>query len=134
MNWTVLKFFVNDYLKQEEVLKELGLEESLHEKDTTTPPPIELIENYQKTLEERYNTIKKKQPVSPKWEKVFEEKTKEILIPIFQNTNLFFIIKISELSINLIILLVNITSYLKLHLAMIKTSTIPIQAQLQRKE
>ena len=85
-----LKFFVNDYLKQEEVLKELGLEESLHEKDTTTPPPIELIENYQKTLEERYNTIKKKQPVSPKWEKVFEEKTKEILIPIFQKHESIF--------------------------------------------
>lgn len=84
-----LKLYVNDYLKQEEVLKELGFDSLFNKKNFSeindkTAPPKELIENYQKTLEEHYNTIKKEQPVSPKWEKVFEEKTKEILIPIFQ--------------------------------------------------
>ena len=62
-----LKNFVNDYLNQEDVLKELGLEE-LHNKEWFNKnkkiEPSKLIENLKKEIEDNFDKIKQEQPIS----------------------------------------------------------------------
>lgn len=82
-----LKKFVNDYLNQENVLKELGLE-LLSNKEWFNKnkiiEPSELIDNFKTEIENEFNKIKREQPISQGKERAFQESTLSILKPIFE--------------------------------------------------
>lgn len=82
-----LKCFVNDYLNQEDVLKELGLEE-LHNKEWFNKnkkiEPSKLIENLKKEIEDNFDKIKQEQPIAQEKKIAFEKSTLSILKPIFE--------------------------------------------------
>ena len=82
-----LKNFVNDYLKQENILKELGLE-VLSNKEWFNKnkiiEPSELIKNFKTEIENEFNKIKREQPISQGKERAFQESTLSILKPIFK--------------------------------------------------
>ena len=82
-----LKNFVNDYLKQEKVLKELGLEDLYNKewfKENKKIEPSELIENLQNKIKDNFDEIKQKQPISQYKERAFKENTISTLKPIFE--------------------------------------------------
>lgn len=82
-----LKKFVNDYLKQENVLKELGLEDLYNKewfKENKKIEPSELIENLQNKIKDNFDEIKQKQPISQYKERAFKENTISTLKPIFE--------------------------------------------------
>lgn len=88
-----LKCFVNDYLNQEDVLKELGLEE-LHNKEWFNKnkkiEPSKLIENLKKEIEDNFDKIKQEQPIAQEKKIAFEKSTLSILKPIFEKYRSLF--------------------------------------------
>ena len=81
-----LKNFVNDYLNQENVLKELGLED-LYNKEWFNEKKIEpskMIENLQNKVKDNFEKIKQEQPISQDKERAFKENTISTLKPIFK--------------------------------------------------
>ncbi|MDR3704493.1 MAG: hypothetical protein P4L28_01120 [Paludibacteraceae bacterium] len=84
---TSLENYVNDYLKQEDVLKELGLEQLCNQnwfEENNKIRPSDLIANLKTEIENKYNKIKAEQPIASNKENEFYEATKDLLIPIFQ--------------------------------------------------
>ena len=87
-----LKNFVNDYLNQENVLKELGLED-LYNKEWFNEKKIEpskMIENLQNKVKDNFEKIKQEQPISQDKERAFKENTISTLKPIFKKNQSVF--------------------------------------------
>lgn len=92
-NLDSLKYFVNEYLENSEILKALGLEHLSNKNwfsENSKIEPNTLIDNFKKEIESKFNQIKKEQPISPDMESVFMEKTNSILNPIFQKYLMIF--------------------------------------------
>lgn len=92
-NLDSLKYFVNEYLENTEILKALGLEQLSNKNWFSENKKIEpntLLDNFKKEIEDKFNQIKKEQPISPDMESVFMQKTNGILNPIFQKYLMIF--------------------------------------------
>lgn len=88
-----LKYFVDEYLENVEILKAFGFEQLSNKKwfsENNKIEPNTIIDNFKKEIEDKFNKIKKEQPIAPNKEKEFREKTTNLLVPIFQKySNLF---------------------------------------------
>jgi hypothetical protein len=81
-----LEYFINDYLSQKKVLNNLGLGKLYNSNwfdDNKKETPTILIENFKKQIDDKFDKIKKDQPIAKTKEKDFQEKTVLHLTPIF---------------------------------------------------
>ncbi|MDR3047978.1 MAG: hypothetical protein LBU51_10305 [Bacteroidales bacterium] len=88
-----LDFFVNDYLSQTGILKELGLEQFCNPNwfdENNKIKPSVLIENFIKEIEENFVKIKTEQNISPDKKKEFQEETIEHFKPILEEYSKIF--------------------------------------------
>jgi len=88
-----LEYFVNDYLSQKDTLRELGLEQFCNpnwfEENNKVKPSV-LIENFKTEIENNFNRIKTEQPIDKDEEKKFQEKTINLLKPVFEKYSKIF--------------------------------------------
>jgi hypothetical protein len=88
-----LEHFVNDYLSQKEVLKELGLEEFCNPDwfvENNKIKPSVLIANFKTEIENKFNKIRVEQPIDNDKEKEFKKKTIETLSSGFEKYKQLF--------------------------------------------
>jgi hypothetical protein len=88
-----LEFYVNDYLSQKEVLKELGLEPFSNPNwfdENNKVKPAVLIEDFKKEIEESFDKIKTEQNIDPDKEKKFQEETIKHLKPVLAKYSKIF--------------------------------------------
>ena len=82
-----LKYFVNDYLSQKNVLEDLGLEQLYNpiwfDENNKIKPSV-LIDNFKKELENNFNAIKTEQNIAPNKEDEFKNQSIKRLKPVFE--------------------------------------------------
>ena len=82
-----LEYFVDEFLSQKEVLENLGFGQFNRTnwfEEHKKVKPSEIIENYKKQIEEKFDKTRKEQSVSESKEKAFHDETIKLLTPVFE--------------------------------------------------